>query len=101
MPYDSDAARLVGRRLKELRTEAGATRLWLGVHAGVDVSNITKYETGKALPSLGTLVRLAEALEAEPGELIVGLRSRHLPQGKPDPLPVREYVEARRKSARR
>lgn len=45
----------------------------LAAASGIDSSNIRAYESGRALPNLHTLVRIAGALDVEPGELINGL----------------------------
>lgn len=39
----------------------------------IDSSNIRAYENGRALPNVQTLVRIATALDVEPGDLLVGL----------------------------
>ena len=39
----------------------------------IDSSNIRSYESGRALVGLQSLVRIAVALEVEPGELLQGI----------------------------
>lgn len=41
----------------------------------IDSSNIRSYESGRAMLSVQTLVRIAEALKTEPGEFLAGLTS--------------------------
>jgi len=88
---ESAAASMIGRRIAEARAKAGASRLDLAYHARVDPTNLGRYETGKALPNLATLVRLAETLGVDPGSLIEGLAFDDFPQDReaPQPLPVR------------
>lgn len=45
----------------------------LAVRTDIDSSNIRSYESGRAMPSIQTLVRIAAALDVDPGELLQGL----------------------------
>jgi transcriptional regulator with XRE-family HTH domain len=45
----------------------------LAAGSGIDSSNIRAYENGRNMPNLYSLMRLAQALSVEPGELLVGL----------------------------
>lgn len=45
----------------------------LAARSGIDSSNIRAYENGRAMPSIHSLVRIAAALGAPPGELLNGL----------------------------
>jgi len=94
---ESGAALAIGRRIEAARTTAGASRLDLAYHAKVDPTNLGRYETGKALPNLATLVRLADTLGVDPGSLIAGLSYEDFPQDRdaPQRLPRRP----RRKSS--
>lgn len=47
----------------------------------IDSSNIRSYESGRAMLSVQTLVRIAEALKAEPGEFLNGLSSEMFGDG--------------------
>lgn len=47
----------------------------LAVASRIDSSNIRSYESGRALTSLPSLVRIAEALNADVGELLDGVSS--------------------------
>ena len=88
---ESAAAVTIGQRIAEARAKAGASRLDLAYHARVDPTNLGRYETGKALPNLATLVRLAETLGIDPGALIAGLSFGDFPQDRdaPQRLPAR------------
>lgn len=49
----------------------------LAVRAGIDSSNIRSYEGGRAMPSIHTLMRIADALDADPASLLEGLTLEH------------------------
>jgi transcriptional regulator with XRE-family HTH domain len=57
---------LVARRLKEARNLAGLSQERLGVLAGIDEmsasARMNQYERGKHVPDLGTVMRIAKAL---------------------------------------
>jgi transcriptional regulator with XRE-family HTH domain len=57
--------------LRRLRLERGLTQEALAFHAGVTVSALARIERGLSNPAWTTLVRIANALEITPGELIV------------------------------
>jgi len=78
-PTGQDAAAIVGARIRGLRTERlRVTQSDLEAMSGIDGASIRRYEGGKALPSLGGLVRLAFALGVDPGDLVRGLRPEDL-----------------------
>lgn len=79
MPPAADAAAIVGARIRGFRTERlRVTQLDLQSMSGVDAASIRQFEAGKALPSIGILVRLAFALGVDPAELVRGIRPEHL-----------------------
>ena len=59
----------LGERLKQLRKDKKLLQRNLAHDAGMDVENYRKYEAGKQEMRVSTLVRLAEALGVEVGEL--------------------------------
>ena len=64
-----------GRRLREARFHHGRiSQAALAERSGVHRTQISLYETGQREPLLETLVKLAEALGIDPGELVTGLR---------------------------
>lgn len=69
----SDAAAHVGRQIVEIRRRLALTQDDLASASGIDSSNIRAFENGRAMPSIHTLVRLANALNVEPAELLEGL----------------------------
>jgi transcriptional regulator with XRE-family HTH domain len=51
-----------GKRLRELRNEAGLSQPALAEAAGVGLSTLRDFEQGRREPTLGTLVKLAAGL---------------------------------------
>lgn len=54
----------IAKRLQEMRTGAGLTKLDLAARAGIPMRTIHMYERGKATPGLGNLQAIARALKA-------------------------------------
>jgi len=75
----SDAATHIGALISAERVKVGMTQDQLAAASGIDSSNIRAYENGRAMPSIQTLVRLAEGLGASPAELLDGVRSDMFP----------------------
>lgn len=69
------ASVLIGSRIAARRVAQKMTVDQLAVGASIDSSNIRSYESGRALTSLSSLVRIAEALGVDAGELIEGVSS--------------------------
>jgi transcriptional regulator with XRE-family HTH domain len=62
--------------LKRLRKEAQLTQNALAAVSGVTQANISKYETGEAIPELSSLLKLAAGLEIPLEPLVEGLDVR-------------------------
>jgi transcriptional regulator with XRE-family HTH domain len=61
-----------GQRLKELRKDKMMSQRDLASRAGIDFTYLSKIEKGRMPPpSKNTIVKLAEALEADADELLV------------------------------
>ncbi len=75
----SDAAAHIGALISAERQRTGMTQDELAAASGIDSSNIRAYENGRALPSVHTLVRLAEGLGTDPAALLDGIRSDMFP----------------------
>ncbi len=69
----SAAAAHIGKRIAEARRRYTLTQDQLAARTGIDSSNIRGYESGRAMPSIHTLVRIAIALDTTPGTLLEGL----------------------------
>lgn len=92
----SEAARIIGERIQSARQRAGGTRTELAAVSGVEISNLQRYETGRQLPSLATLVRIADALGIDPGLLVADLTTEDFPQARLRPQLLAEFVDRRR-----
>ncbi|WP_188436413.1 helix-turn-helix domain-containing protein [Microbacterium murale] len=71
----SAAAAHIGSRISAARAARSMTVDQLAVASRIDSSNIRSYESGRALMSVHSLVRIAEALEVEAGALLDGVSS--------------------------
>lgn len=69
----SAAAAHIGKRIAEARRRYSLTQDELAVRSGIDSSNIRGYESGRAMLSIHTLMRIADALDTEPGFFLEGL----------------------------
>jgi transcriptional regulator with XRE-family HTH domain len=71
-----DYSQIFGRRLRELRVAAGLTQKQLAERSGTSSAAISNFEAGNNSPTLGTLVRLAHAIECNVSELVTVLDGR-------------------------
>jgi transcriptional regulator with XRE-family HTH domain len=70
MAARGDYLQLFGARLRELRAAADLSQRELAKRCGTSAAAISNFEAGNNAPTLGTLVRLAEALECDVTELV-------------------------------
>jgi len=70
---DREAARRVGKNLWSARRRAGYSQEDLGDLASLHRTEIGLLETGKRLPRIDTLMRLAAALEVGVEQLVEGV----------------------------
>jgi len=80
----SPAAAHIGAQIRWARRTATLTQDQVAALSGIDSSNIRAYETGRAMPSVPTLVRIADALGITPGTLLDGLTVGMLPIAEAD-----------------
>lgn len=59
-----------GRRLKSARWRARLNQVELAIKAKFDPSKISNFESGKHLPSIATLIKLADALNVSTDYLL-------------------------------
>lgn len=71
----SAAAVKIGRRIRDVRTHLGISLEDLGQLSEVSWTTIGKIERGASSPNAETLVRLATALEVDPGDFLRDLTS--------------------------
>lgn len=60
----------IGALVAQERERRGVTRVALAVGAGIHPNTLQRIETGKAVPTLDTVTRIARALDIDLGELI-------------------------------
>lgn len=70
----SDVSRLFGERVRERRNALGLSQERLAEGTSLHWSVIGRIERGQSNLTLANIVKLAEALEIDPGELVAGLR---------------------------
>jgi transcriptional regulator with XRE-family HTH domain len=90
----SEASRLLGERLRELRLKLACSQEEIANLASMNVSNYGKIERGLGNPELHTLIRLAAVLGVDGAELIAGITSDSLPE-KPRVFTAKEFVRER------
>ena len=73
---DADLAAQFGKRLRSLRNDAGFSQEQLAEHAGVHRTYVGHVERGETTPTLYSIVRFAEALDADPSVLVQGFRTK-------------------------
>jgi transcriptional regulator with XRE-family HTH domain len=65
-----DIRELFGRNVRRLRRRAGISQAALSVRVGVDRAHISSMERGQQNVTLLTLWHVAQALEADPADLL-------------------------------
>lgn len=70
MEETADVLTAIGRRIRQLRIEKNLTLQALGERTGLSASMLSLLERGKTGPSIGTLVVIASALEAQMSDLL-------------------------------
>ena len=65
-----EIAQAFGKILREIRLEAGLTQEQLGLEAGVRRTFVSLLELGEQQPTLTTIVKLADALNIKPSDLV-------------------------------
>ena len=75
-PPASEAGSQVAAQVREMRRARHLSQRQLAGRMQVPRTYISKIENGKAIPTLGSLERLAAALEVEVGKLVRDARSR-------------------------
>jgi transcriptional regulator with XRE-family HTH domain len=65
--------RVFGARVRELRREHNHTLSDLADNAGISLTYLSQIERGSRNPTLAIVVRLAQALDTTPDQLVAGL----------------------------
>lgn len=92
----SDAARILGERVRERRLTFAISQDDVANLAGMNVSNYGKIERGLSNPTFHTVVRIAAVLGIDPGELLTGLDESTLPPTS-ETFTARDFVRERTK----
>jgi transcriptional regulator with XRE-family HTH domain len=69
-PNRGNEGQLFGERLREVRLARGLTQSELADRCGTSIAAISHIERGTKVPTLTTLVRLADALECRVTKLV-------------------------------
>lgn len=69
----TEAARVVGERIRAIRNRLGLSQEDVANLAEMHPTNYGKIERGAANPSLTTLLRIADALDADPADFVDGI----------------------------
>lgn len=88
--------KIVGKRIAEARRDKGISQEDAAVLADMHVTSYGVLERGFGNPALYTLVRIAHALEVDPGALISGLTKADIP-GTEHMLTASQLVEERKR----
>ncbi|ARJ05647.1 transcriptional regulator [Cnuibacter physcomitrellae] len=95
----SEAARLLGSRIREERQRFAINQMELAELAGLHFTNLGKIERGQANPSLHTILRIAGALNVDPARLVEGMTAEMLPD-RPHKITVADLIKAREEAQR-
>lgn len=78
-PRDEALLRAFGDRVRATRSEVGISQERLSELSGLHRTYVGHVERGAVAPTVQTIVRLAQAMNRDPGELLEGLRVEGLP----------------------
>src|SRR6478609_4210291 len=92
----SRAAELFGARIREARVALGMSQEDIAHLADMHVTNYGRVERGEANSELHTIVRLATALNVDPGELLRGLHGNEMLPDRSRAYSVADFLAARR-----
>ncbi|MBO1900450.1 helix-turn-helix transcriptional regulator [Leucobacter weissii] len=95
----SAAAAEIGRRIRAARHELGISLEDLGELAEINWTTIGKIERGASSPTVESLVRIATALEVDPGVFVSGVTANDYGQ-RLHQLTARDFVKARLRQKR-
>lgn len=92
--YLSEAARVLGERVREHRTKFALSQDDVANLAGLNVSNYGKIERGLSNPTFHTVLRIASVLGIDPAVLVEGLDASTLPPAV-ETFTARDFVRER------
>lgn len=79
-PNRGNEGEIFGKRLREVRLARGLTQSQLAERCGTSIAAISHIERGTKVPTLTTLVRLADALDCRVTKLVEVLDRAHGPR---------------------
>jgi transcriptional regulator with XRE-family HTH domain len=97
----SRAAEVFGRRVREARLALGMSQEDIAGLADMHVTNYGRVERGEANSELHTIVRLATALNVDPGELMKGLFGADMLPDRSRAYSVADFLAAQREHDKR
>ncbi|MEV8212722.1 helix-turn-helix transcriptional regulator [Leifsonia sp. NPDC077715] len=97
----SRAAEVFGRRVREARIALGMSQEDIAGLADMHVTNYGRVERGEANSELHTIVRLATALNVDPGELMKGLYGADMLPDRSRAYSVADFLAAQREHEKR
>ena len=95
-PVHSEAAVLLGSRIRDERLRFALSQMELAELSSMHFTNLGKIERGQANPSLHTILRIAGALNLNPAVLLDGMTADMLPD-RPHKVTVADLIRAREK----
>lgn len=96
----SRAAEIFGQRVRDARLAVGLSQEDIAHLADMHVTNYGRVERGEANPEFHTIIRLATALNIDPGDLIQGLRGEGMLPSSEHAYSVTDFLAARRRAER-
>lgn len=94
----SAAAEEIGRRVRAARQQRKISLEDLGHLSEINWTTIGKIERGVSSPAVESIVRIADALDIDPGTLIEGLTANDYPD-RAHQVTARDLIDARREQA--
>lgn len=76
---EKDAAEELSRRLMSARRRKGISQEVLATKTSLSPQSVSNYENARSVPSLGSLLKIAQALDAPVSQLLDKLDDRRMP----------------------
>lgn len=90
----SEAARIVGVRVRDERLRLNVSQMELAISIGMNVAHLGRIERGETNPTLEMLVRIAGEFGWDTAELVRGITRGDVP-AKARPFTIRDFVKER------
>ncbi|MBK4347384.1 helix-turn-helix domain-containing protein [Lacisediminihabitans changchengi] len=94
----SEAARILGARIKERRKKLGNSQEEIALLADMNVSNYGKIERGLGNPNFHTVIVIAAVLTIDPADLVRGIGKNDLPK-RERVFTAAEFIAEKRRRA--